>query len=328
MPFVTLAEISTAQHRLHGIAAHTPLLELDTTQLAAAGLHLPYRIFAKLENEQPIGSFKLRGAYNKIAQLSPEALQRGVIAYSSGNHAQGVAFAARALGTKAIIVMPATAPAVKLEATAALGAEIVLVGTASSERKAKAEQLAAQHGYTVIPPYDDPAIIAGAATCGLEILEDQPAIDCVLVPVGGGGLLGGVAAAVKLTTTSTKIFGVEPALAADANASFAARSIVEWTGADTARTLADGLRTQSLGQLNFQHILRFVNGMSTVTEDELRAAMALFAQITGVMPEPSGAVALAAALYHPENLPAAKALAVIITGGNIDPTLQNEILKA
>ncbi len=145
------------------------------------------------KTKQPIGSFKLRGAYNKIAQLPADALARGVIAYSSGNHAQGVAFAARALGAKAVIVMPRNAPAIKLAATAALGAEIVLVGPASSDGKQKAEELATEHGYTIIPPYDDPAIIAGAATCGLEIIEDRPTLDCVLTPVGGGGLLSGVA---------------------------------------------------------------------------------------------------------------------------------------
>jgi threonine dehydratase len=310
------------------VAVHTPLVVLDPGVLAAAGVQVPYRIHLKREDLQPIGSFKLRGAFNKIAQLLPDALKRGVIAYSSGNHAQGVAFAARTLGAKAVIVMPATAPAVKLQATAALGAEIVLVGPSSSERREKAEQLAAKYGYTVIPPYDDPAIIAGAATCGLEIIEDCPLIDCVLAPVGGGGLLGGVSTAIKSLHPDKKIFGVEPALAADAAASFAAKKIVEWTDGETARTLADGLRTQSIGTLNLQHFMRHVDGILTVTEDEMRAAMLVLAKTAGFMPEPSGAVALAAALYHPENFVPAAEVAVVISGGNVDPALRDDILRS
>jgi len=327
-PFVTLAEIQAAHQRLHGIARHTPLLALDATKLAAAGITVPYAIYAKLENEQPIGSFKLRGAYNMIAQLSAEALARGVIAYSSGNHAQGVAFAARALGAKAIIVMPSDAPTVKLTAVKALGAELVIVGPSSSERKQRAEQLAAEHGYALIPPYDHAHILTGAATVGLEIVEDLPTVDCVLTPVGGGGLLGGTATAVKSLDPHKKVFGVEPALAADAAASFAQKKLVTLEGADTARTLADGLRTQSLGNITFQHILRYVDGILTITEDEMRAAMLVMAQVTGFMPEPSGAVALAAALYRPEVFTGAKQLAVVITGGNLDPNLRDEILRS
>jgi len=326
--FVTLAEIQAAHQRLHGIARHTPLLALDATKLAAAGITVPYAIYAKLENEQPIGSFKLRGAYNMIAQLSAEALARGVIAYSSGNHAQGVAFAARALGAKAIIVMPSDAPTVKLTAVKALGAELVIVGPSSSERKQRAEQLAAEHGYALIPPYDHAHILTGAATVGLEIVEDLPTVDCVLTPVGGGGLLGGTATAVKSLDPHKKVFGVEPALAADAAASFAQKKLVTLEGADTARTLADGLRTQSLGNITFQHILRYVDGILTITEDEMRAAMLVMAQVTGFMPEPSGAVALAAALYRPEVFTGAKQLAVVITGGNLDPNLRDEILRS
>jgi len=327
MPLVTLAEIRAAQKRLHGVAVHTPLLELDAVKLAAAGIHLPYRLHAKLENEQPIGSFKLRGSYNKIAQLPADALARGVIAYSSGNHAQGVAFAARAFKTKAIIVMPETAPAIKRDAVAALGAEILLVGPSSSERKAKVEALAAKHGYAIIPPYDDAQIIAGAGTCGLEIIEDLPTLDYLLVPVGGGGLLGGSATAVKSIHPETSIFGVEPAFAADANASFAQKKIVEWSNEEIARTLADGLRTQSIGELNFEHILQYVDGMLTITEDEMRAAMSVLARVAGFMPEPSGAVALAAALYHPEKVGSGGDVAVIVTGGNIEPAVRDDILS-
>jgi threo-3-hydroxy-L-aspartate ammonia-lyase len=324
---VTLHEIRAAQKRLRGIAVHTRLLELDAASLAAAGIRLPYRVHVKLENEQPIGSFKLRGAYNKIAQLPAEALTRGVIAYSSGNHAQGVAFAVRALGGKATIVMPRSVPAVKRDAVAALGAEIILVGTSSNERMERVHQLAAEHGYTIIPPYDDPQIIAGAGTCGLEIMGDLPDVDYVLTPVGGGGLISGVATAVKGLDPDKKIFGVEPELAADATASFAAKQIVAWTDEQISQTLADGLRTQAVGVLNFEHILRIVDGILTVTEDEIRAAMSVMAKVAGFMPEPSGAVALAAALYRPASLPGAQNIAVVITGGNVDPTLRDDILR-
>src|SRR5487761_1319780 len=189
---VTLADIQRARQRIDGVARHTPLVEAD---FPGHG-----RIYLKLESMQPIGSFKLRGAYNKAASLGREALERGLITYSSGNHAQGVAYAARALGARAVIVMPSNAPVIKRKATEALGAEIVTVGPASQERQAKAEELAAMHGYTIIPPYDDAEIIAGQGTCGLEILDDLPVVDIVivLVPVGGGGLLSGIAAAIKL----------------------------------------------------------------------------------------------------------------------------------
>jgi threonine dehydratase len=183
---VTLADIQQAQSRLKGISVHTPLFEAHLTDRLSSASG---RLFLKLENLQPIGAFKLRGAYNKIAALSPDERQHGVIAYSSGNHAQGVAYAARALGVKAVIVMPGNAPPIKLDATAALGAEIVKVGSGSEERRIKAEELAVQHGYAIVPPYNDEQIIAGQGTLALEILEDLPQVELVLTPVGGGGMI-------------------------------------------------------------------------------------------------------------------------------------------
>jgi len=311
---ITLAEIQSAQHRIAGAVTRTPLIPLPNTN-----------IYLKDETAQPIRSFKLRGAYNKIAQLSPEQLRRGVVAYSSGNHAQGVAWSARQLGAKAIIVMPNTMPQIKLDATRALGAEVLVVGPSSSERLKKAEELAALHGYSIVPPYDDPQIIAGAGTCGLEILEQLPSVDLVLAPVGGGGLLGGVATAIKLSNPSIHIWGVEPALAADAKASFDARSIVEISADDTARTIADGLRTQSIGQLNLQQILQHVGGIVSVTEEEILSALRLVLTTTSIVPEPSGVVALAAALYHAAELPAAKQVVVIVSGGHLDPNLRKTL---
>ena len=186
------------------------------------------QVWLKLESLQPIGSFKLRGASNKILQLTPEEISRGVITYSSGNHAQGVAYAAREVGAKAVIVMPSNAPAIKRAATLAYGAEVVDVGVASSERLAKSEELVRKHGYVVIPPYDDEQIIAGQATCGLEIVEQLPDVDLVLAPVSGGGLLSGVATAVKRLRPSVKVFGVEPELAGDTAESFRTGKIVTW----------------------------------------------------------------------------------------------------
>jgi threonine dehydratase len=289
-------------------------------------------IYLKDESAQPIGSFKLRGAYNKIRSLTPEQLKHGVITYSSGNHAQGVAYAARALGAKAVIVMPENAPRVKREATAALGAEIVTVGPASTERKLKAEELVAKHGYVMVPPYDDEAIIAGQATCGVEILEQLPNVELVLSPVSGGGLLSGVATGIKLAAQAEgreapRVWGCEPELAADAKESFDTRTLVEWPAAKTTRTIADGLRTQSLGERNFEHVLRFVDGILTVTEDEIREALRIFLRATTIEAEPSGAVTLAAELFHRAELPEARRVVAIVSGGNLDPALRAELIE-
>ncbi len=321
---VSLTEIRAAQKRISGVAVRTPLVRLSMEGLAS-------EIWLKDESAQPIGSFKLRGAYNKIAQLTPEQLKRGVITYSSGNHAQGVAYAARALGAKAIIVMPDNAPRVKREATLALGAEIVDVGPASTERKLKAEELEAKFGYTMVPPYDDEAIIAGQATCGVEIMEQLPDVGLVLSPVSGGGLLSGVASGVKLVSKAEgrmapQVWGCEPEVSADAKESFYSKVLVEWPAAKTTRTLADGLRTQALGERNFTHILRFVDGIVTVTEDEIRKALRVILEATNLVAEPSGAVTLAAALFHAGELPKVAKIVAIVSGGNLDPALQAELV--
>ncbi len=321
---ISLADIGAAQKRIDGVAERTPLVRLDRSEL-------PFEIWLKDESAQPIGSFKLRGAYNKIAQLTPEQLKLGVITYSSGNHAQGVAYAARALGSKAVIVMPDNAPRIKREATLALGAEIVDVGPASTERKLKAEELEAKFGYTMVPPYDDEAIIAGQATCGVEIMEQLPDVGLVLSPVSGGGLLSGVATGVKLlceaeSRIAPQVWGCEPELSADAKESFYSKVLVEWPAAKTTRTLADGLRTQALGERNFQHILRFVDGIVTVTEDEIRKALRVILEATNLVAEPSGAVTLAAALFHADELPRAEKIVAILSGGNLDPALKAELV--
>jgi threonine dehydratase len=327
--FVGLEAFRAAHQRIACVAVRTELHRISAEQFALAGVAAPrFALYVKAESEQPIGSFKLRGAYNKIAGMveqDPSVAARGFITYSSGNHAQGVAYAAREVGAKAVIVMPENAPVVKLEATAALGAEIVLVGAASSDRRLKAEALEAGFGYVMVPPYDDPAIIAGQGTCGLEILEQLGESDgeglLVLSPVSGGGLLSGVATAVKLAAPQAKVWGAEPELAADAKESFETRTLVEWPAVKTTRTIGDGLRTQSLGRLNFAHVLRFVDGIVTVTEEEILAAMRFLLRVTTLVPEPSGAVTLAAALFHAAELPKAERVVVVLSGGNVDPAL-------
>ncbi len=318
-PLVTLTDIQAAQERLRGLIYRTPLVPFP----GALGLRL------KAESLQPTGAFKLRGAFNAILSLTEAERERGVVAHSSGNHAQAVAYAARSLGVRATIVMPENAPQVKLERTRALGAEVVLVAPSGAARAAKTEELAEQYGYVPIPPYDDARIIAGAGTAGLEILEDAPDVETILVPISGGGLIAGVAAAVKRTKPGARVIGVEPELAADARASFLAGAPVAWEAHEVGRTLADGLRVQQLGALNWPHVRAFVDDIVTVTEDELRAAVRRTALEARLIAEPSGAVTVAAALR-------ANALSAhqfgetvaVLSGGTVDPALLAEILTS
>ncbi len=325
---VTLEQIKLAQRRLRGVAARTPLVPYfapATEDGSAQGER--GQLWLKPESLQPVGSFKLRGAYNKIASFTEQERQHGVISYSSGNHAQGVAYAARALGVKSVIVMPRNAPKIKVESTAALGAEIVTVGPASSERLKKAEELAREHGYAIVPPYNDEQIIAGQGTVGLEILKDCPDVDLVLVPTGGGGLISGISAAIKLSGSKAKVVGVEPELANDAQQSFRRGEIVELPAERVSSTLADGLRTQSVGPINLEHILRFVDDMITVTEDEIRTAMRTMITNARIVAEPSGAVTFAAWLFHADELPESTKAVVVVSGGNVEPHLLSQVLS-
>ena len=317
---ITSNDIRAAQMRIADVCARTPLIKLEGADDGT------FELFAKAESFQPIGSFKLRGAYNKIAQLTQEQKARGVVAYSSGNHAQGVAFAARSLGIKAVVVMPSNAPEIKRKGTESLGAEVVTVGIASEERKERAEQLAAEFGYAIIPPYDDPEIIAGQSTCGAEIVEDLPDVDLILAPVGGGGLISGVAAAAKLLKPSVKVYGVEPEFAGDAADSFKAGHIIRYTAEQTSRTMADGLRTQAVGALNFMHIQAFVDGVVRINEDQIVAAMKKLLLNWRLVVEPSGAVTTAAALFKQAELPPFKKAVVVISGGNLEPALLKSLL--
>ena len=306
---VSLDAIRAAAARIAPIAMKTPLVRAAFPGVSGHGTGR--EIWLKAESLQPIGAFKIRGAANT---------------YSSGNHAQGVAYAAREVGAKAVIVMPSNAPAIKRAATLALGAEVVDVGLASSERLAVAEELVRKHGYVVIPPYDDDQIIAGQGTCGLEIVEELPDVDLVVSPVSGGGLLSGVATAVKQLSPKTKVFGIEPELAGDMAESFRTGEIVTWPAEATSRTIADGLRTQSVGVRNFAHIQAFVDGIITVTEAEIRAAMRAIVAAARLVPEPSGAVSTAALLFHGDQLPAYRKAVAVVSGGNVDPVMLAQVL--
>jgi threonine dehydratase len=317
---ITLEDLRLAQRRVRGVALHTPLVPCprggeDRT------------LYLKAENLQPTGAFKLRGAYNKISSLTPEERGRGVIAHSSGNHAQAVAYAARSLGVRSVIVMPRGAPRVKLDATAAFGAEIVLVGDDSAERVQRAAELASEHGYLPVPPYDDETLIAGQGTVGLEILQDLPAVESVLVPVSGGGLISGVAAALKLSRPEVRVIGVEPELAADARASLKSGRLVEFPADQVGRTVADGLRVRKLGDAPFEHILAFVDDIIGVSEEEILEAMRRLALRVRLVAEPSGAVPFAAYLFHQHELPTSRINAAVLSGGNVEPRLLARVLS-
>ena len=316
---VTLDQIRLARQRLQKVAIRTPLVKFPRPFDGCT-------LYLKPENFQPIGSFKLRGAFNKISSLTDEERRRGVIAYSSGNHAQGVAYAARAIGVKATIVMPRNAPKVKLDATSSYGAEVVLVGPSSDERKARAEELAAEHGYAIVPPYNDVNIIAGTGTIGLEILDDLADVDLVLAPTGGGGLLSGISAAIKQTNPSVKVIGVEPEFANDAQQSLRSGHIVQLSTEEVIRTLADGLRTQSIGPINFEHIRRYVDDIVTVTESEIVAAMRTLALDAKLVAEPSGAVTTAAFMFHANELPNSSTAVAVISGGSVEPSLLARVI--
>jgi threonine dehydratase len=319
---VTIDEIRAAAKILGGIALHTPLVPFGAPEL---------RQWLKAESLQPIGAFKLRGAYHTVAVLPPEERARGVITYSSGNHAQGVARAARLFGVPAVIVMPSDAPPLKKARCEADGAEVVVVGTASDERKRVAGMIAAARGLAIIPPFDDRRIIAGQGTCGLEIADDMPDISAVLVPVGGGGLASGVAAAIRALAPRAKVIGVEPELAADAQQSLAQGAIVRWEADLVSRTIADGTRTQAIGRLNFAHLSTQMDRIVTVSEAEIAAAVRLAAEEARLVVEPSGALSAAAMRFHARELgldPADGPIVGVVSGGNVDPDRYLEYLAA
>ncbi len=318
---VSIDDIRAAARTLDGIALRTPLVPFGPEP----------RRYLKAESLQPIGAFKIRGAYVAVASLSAEARSRGVITYSSGNHAQGVARAARLLGAPAVVVMPSDAPEIKRRRVEADGAEVVVVGPASEERRRVAERLAVERGLTIIPPYDDDRIIAGQGTCGLEIVEDLPDVAAILVPIGGGGLASGVAAAVRAIRPACRVIGVEPELAADARESLAAGRIVEWPAELVSRTIADGTRTQSLGERTFAHLSALLDRIVTVSEAEIAAAVRIAADDARLVVEPSGALTVAALRFRADEAGLADEtgpVVAIVSGGNVDPDRYRELLAS
>jgi threonine dehydratase len=280
-------------------------------------------LWLKPENLQPIGAFKIRGAVAAISRLDPAVRARGVLAHSSGNHAQAVAYTARAFGIDAYIVIPDNAPARKIQATRDLGATVELVPV--ERRFSRPAELAEQTGKAMIPPFDNPDVISGQGTVGLEIAADMPETAVILVPVSGGGLISGIAAAVTALLPNAKVVGVEPELAGDAAESFAAGRRIPWTSALTARTMADGLRTFSVGELPWEHIRTQVHDIITVTEDEIADATRRLLLQARLVAEPSGAVAAAGYLHHSNQLPGGRTVAVV-SGGNIDPAVLRALL--
>jgi len=304
---VAFEDIAAAHERIKPQAKRTPVLTSATVDA-----HVGAKVFFKCENFQRMGAFKFRGAFNALSQLNPEQRKRGVIAFSSGNHAQAVALSGKILGIKTVIVMPHDAPKVKLEATRGYGAEVVQY-TKHEEREQLARKLAAERGLTLVPPFDHPHIVAGQGTSAKELIEDAGPLDVLVVPCGGGGLLSGCAVAAKHLVPKCKVIGVEPAAGDDATQSFRQKRLVTIAVPDT---IADGARTPSLGEVTFPLVMRYVDDMLTVTDDELKRAMFYLWERMKIVVEPTGALAYAA--LHARKLQPSGRVGVVLSGGNVD----------
>jgi threonine dehydratase len=301
---VTLENIRAARERVKSIARVTPLE--DVSSMAGRPL------FLKCESMQPGGAFKIRGAYNMVAQLTSEQRRRGVITFSSGNHGQAMALAARELGAPAVVVMPTTAPKIKVDGARGFGAEVIFAGTTSIDRRVRAEEEAARRGLTMVPPFDHEWIIAGQATAGLEILEQRPDVEAVLVPIGGGGLAAGVATAIKLSRPDVKVIGVEPTGAAAMKASIEAGHAVTLPKTES---IADGLMPVRPGDLTFLHVQKYADGVVTVDDSQIIDAVLWLFSNAKIVAEPSGAASVAAALAGLAGV--SGPIVAIISGGNI-----------
>ncbi len=321
MDLVTIEDIRRAAASIRHVAVRTPLMPTA------------WNLWLKPESLQPIGAFKIRGAFHALASLEPEVRQRGVVTHSSGNHGRALAYAARVLGVPAVIVMPDVTLPVKVAAVDALGAEVVLVKPA--DRVTVMAALAADRSLTVIPPFDHADVIAGQGTAGLEIVEDldrmadSEGADLILVPIGGGGLASGVATAIKSLRPGAIVIGVEPELAADAKESFDDGRLVAWPVEATYRTSADGLRT-GLSELTYAHLRKYLDGIVTVSEDEIAATVGMLAREANLVAEPSGAVAPAAHLFRRaelEGLAGSPARTVaVVSGGNLEAATLAELV--
>jgi threo-3-hydroxy-L-aspartate ammonia-lyase len=310
---VTIDDIQAAAELIHPFIVRTPLIP-------AGWADDDRPLWIKPESLQSIGAFKVRGAFNAIGHLDESVRTRGVVAYSSGNHAQAVAYAAAVYAIPAHIVMPRETPAIKVAATRSHGAEVVLCGP--GQREKVAAEVIEETGGVLVPPFDHPDIIAGQGTIGLEIAEDLPAVENVLIPVSGGGLASGIGTAIKALCPDAAVFGIEPELAADAAEGLRLGHRVDWSIEDRNRTIADGLRSQP-SDLTFAHLQKVLDGVITVTENEIRAAVRELAHKAHLVSEPSGAVALAA--YRQGTTPPGRTV-MVLSGGNIEPEMLQEIL--
>jgi threonine dehydratase len=308
IPLVTLEDIREAAARVENIARRTPILDVSD----AAGR--PF--FLKCESLQPSGAFKIRGAYNMVARLTPEQRARGVVTYSSGNHGQAMALAARQLGAPAVVVMPTTAPAIKVEGAKSFGAEVIFEGTTSAERRRRAEAEATARGLTMVPPFDHEWIVAGQGTAGLEILDQRPDVAAVVVPVGGGGLLAGIAAAVKLSRPEVKVIGVEPSGAAAMKASVDAGRVVTLP---STHSVADGLMPVRPGDITLAHVQRYVDAVVTVDDPAIIDAVLWIFEHAKMVAEPSGAATTAAVLSGAVDaaIRIEGPIVAIVSGGNM-----------
>lgn len=305
---VTARDIQDAAAGLRGVARRTSLVWVEEL-----GAHL------KLENEQPIGAFKIRGAYNAIRKLPDAARQRGVITYSSGNHGQAVAYAARQFGVRAVVTMPETAPAVKVAGVKKWGGEVVFAGRTSEDRRIQAEALAARDHLAIVPPFDHPDIVAGQATVALEIVEQLPEVETVVVPVGGGGLISGIVAGLGAVESTAAVWGVEPIGAPKLHRSLAAGEVVRL---DRTMSIADGLITLNVGTIPFAELTKQrerIRGVALVEDDSIRAAMQFLWRTCRLAVEPSGAATTAALLDG--LVPRGRTTVLVVSGGNVDPSL-------
>ncbi len=316
---ISLDDVRAAAARLRDRVHRTPVITCRSFDEATG-----YSVFFKCENLQRAGSFKIRGALNKLLTLSDRDRARGVVTFSSGNHAQGVALAARMVGTSAIIVMPTDAPRLKLAATRGYGAEVVLYDRKTEDREAIAHRLVAESGRVLVPPYDDPAIMAGQGTAALELLEDVPVLDALLTPVGGGGLMAGCSTVVKAMDRATRLFGVEAETANDTWLSFQKGERVT---IPPSPTIADGIRNLSPGELTFPILQKNLEGILLVSDEEIVSALRFLLLRAKLLVEPTGAVPAAALLAGKLPLAKGSRVGVVLSGGNVDPAALGELLR-
>ena len=314
---ISYDDIVTAHERIKDAAHRTPVMTSSTADAMTGA-----KLFFKCDNLQRMGAFKFRGAYNALSQFTPEQRAKGVVAYSSGNHAQAVALSAKLLGMRSVIIMPEDAPALKIAATKGYGAEVVLYNRYTESREAIGGKMAEEQGLTLIPPYDHPHVMAGQGTAAKELIEDAGPLDVILAPLGGGGLLSGCAVAAKALCPNCTVYGVEPEAGNDGQQSFRSGQVVR---IETPQTIADGAQTQYLGKQTFPVIQKHVTDIFTATDAELVTTMHFFGERMKLIVEPTGSLA-AAAVFAKKFDPAGKRIGIVISGGNVDLTRYADLI--